>query len=131
MDRWAFGVSPAPYGLGLTDSAFWEMSHREVFALRKRFIDHQKFQIAMLANLRADVRNSAGSTKQDGSAWQAWDLGADEPKKEQVRRTVSPDRARSYLRSRYGKRMVNQKGEKLRSVLDGVVGQTLPIRKVG
>jgi hypothetical protein len=115
--------------LGLTDDAFWQFSHREIMALRRRFLEHQKLQITLTAGIRADVRNAAGWTKDDKSAWQTWDFGADEPKASQVRpyARISKERARSYFEARFGKRM---KGEK-KSVLDGLQGQPLPIRKVG
>ncbi len=118
-------------GLGLTDVELWSLTHRQFAALRRRWTEERKFQITLTAGVRADVRNAAGWTKDDKSAWQVWDFGADEPPAWKVRpyAKITKERARSYFEARFGKRMKG--GEKGKSVLDGLVGQPLPIRKVG
>src|SRR5262249_35092517 len=121
LERWSFGVSPAPFGLGLTDTAFWALSHREVQALRKRFVEHRQLQITLIAGLRADVRNAAGWTKSNKEPWQPWDLGAPEPTRRDVlRRLRSPskEQVRSYFQSRFP-----DKSKPKVSVLGGLNGQ--------
>lgn len=120
LERWAFGTALPPYGLGLANDFFWALSHREVAALRKRFIDHRKMDITLTAGLRADIRNAAGWKKENGQPWYPWDFGADEPV-EAPQRGISKEVLKSRLIGRFG--------PKGKSVLSTLKGQPIPIRK--
>ena len=55
MDLWAFATSP--HGLGLSEAAFWWLSPREYFALRKVWQSHRDLTIGLYAQLQASLHN--------------------------------------------------------------------------
>ncbi len=48
--------------MGLAASVLWGLSMREFLALRRQFEDNRKFQLGMVAAIRADIHNTAGKS---------------------------------------------------------------------
>ena len=59
LNIWAFGTAAPPYGLGLTADQLWDLSDREYEALTEQREIGLRYQLSLVAALRADLYNTS------------------------------------------------------------------------